>query len=248
VVLAAGAGTRLAPLTRLRPKALCPIGGVPLVDLAVARLGAAVDEVWVNVHHGRSQLEAHLAGLRAASGTPVAVSLEAERPLGTAGALGHLRDALYGRSVVVVNADGWTTEGVSALVEGWDRTRVRVLVPGGGDFGPRSAVAGAALPWAVVEQLADEVSGLYERCWAPAAAAGRLEVVPSTAPFVDCGTPTRYLQANMLASGGETVVGAGARVLGRAERCVLWEGVTVGANEHLTAAIRASDTCTVHVR
>lgn len=36
VVPAAGAGTRLRPLTSLRPKALCPVGGVPLVDLALA--------------------------------------------------------------------------------------------------------------------------------------------------------------------------------------------------------------------
>ncbi len=38
VVLAAGAGTRLRPLTALRPKALCPVGTVPLLDLALARL------------------------------------------------------------------------------------------------------------------------------------------------------------------------------------------------------------------
>lgn len=38
IVLAAGAGTRLHPLTALRPKALCPVGSVPLVDLALARI------------------------------------------------------------------------------------------------------------------------------------------------------------------------------------------------------------------
>ncbi|MGN6693052.1 MAG: sugar phosphate nucleotidyltransferase, partial [Aquihabitans sp.] len=38
VVLAAGAGTRLRPLTIERPKALCPVADVPLVDLALDRL------------------------------------------------------------------------------------------------------------------------------------------------------------------------------------------------------------------
>ena len=38
VVLAAGEGQRLRPLTELVPKALCPIGNVPLLDLALRRL------------------------------------------------------------------------------------------------------------------------------------------------------------------------------------------------------------------
>jgi hypothetical protein len=42
VALAAGLGTRLRPLTYLRPKALCPVGGVPLVDLALDRLSACL--------------------------------------------------------------------------------------------------------------------------------------------------------------------------------------------------------------
>ena len=37
-VLAAGAGTRLRPLTTVCPKALCPVGGTPLVDLAIERV------------------------------------------------------------------------------------------------------------------------------------------------------------------------------------------------------------------
>ena len=43
VVLAAGAGTRLRPLTRLRPKALCPVGDRPLVDHALDRVGARAE-------------------------------------------------------------------------------------------------------------------------------------------------------------------------------------------------------------
>ena len=83
VVLAAGAGTRLRPLTRLRPKALCPVANVPLVDLALERVRPAVEAVAVNVHHGRAALEAHLAD------AAVHVSVEEGEALGTGGALGH---------------------------------------------------------------------------------------------------------------------------------------------------------------
>src|SRR3546814_13342689 len=82
VVLAAGAGTRLRPLTLLRPKVLCPVGNVPLIDLALARLGS-VGSVAVNVHHGRAMLDAHL--------DPGVHRSYEESLLGTAGALGQLR-------------------------------------------------------------------------------------------------------------------------------------------------------------
>ena len=79
VVLAAGRGTRLRPLTRLRPKALCPVGNVPLVDLALERVRPAVAAVAVNLHHGRRALDAHLPA-------DVHRSVEEHGPLGTAGA------------------------------------------------------------------------------------------------------------------------------------------------------------------
>ena len=63
VVLAAGEGRRLAPLTWLRPKALCPVNGVPLVDHALARVAASgllPASTAVNLHHGVAQLDAHL--------------------------------------------------------------------------------------------------------------------------------------------------------------------------------------------
>src|SRR5687767_16032024 len=90
VVLAAGRGTRLRPLTGLRPKALCPVGNVPLVDLALERVRPAVTAVAVNLHHGRDALDAHLAG-------DVHRSVEEDEPLGTAGALGQLRGWIDGR-------------------------------------------------------------------------------------------------------------------------------------------------------
>src|SRR3546814_14874044 len=53
VVLADGAGTRLRQLTLLRPKVLCPVGNVPMIDLALARLGSD-GPVAGKVHQGRA--------------------------------------------------------------------------------------------------------------------------------------------------------------------------------------------------
>ncbi len=102
VVLAAGAGTRLRPLTELRPKALCPVGNRPLVDWALDRVAPHVSRTAVNVHHHREQLLAHL------SGREVHVSVEEPVALGTAGALGRLRDWVAGAAVLLTNADSWS--------------------------------------------------------------------------------------------------------------------------------------------
>ena len=240
-MLAAGLGERLRPLTRLRPKALCPVANVPLVDLDVDRVAPHVVEVAVNVHHHRAALESHLAGR-------VHCSVEAEEPLGTAGALGRLRGWLDGRAAVVVNADAWCPWGVGPLVDGWDGERVRVLVVGDDRLVADSRVAGALLPWSEVAALEAEPSGLWERSWRPALAAGRLEVVRQDGPFVDCGTPADYLRANLEASGGTSVVEDGATVEGELVRSVVWSGARVRPGERLVDAIRYDLERTVLVR
>jgi len=49
---------------------------------------------------------------------------------------------------------------------------------------------------------------------------GVLDVVRHDGPFVDCGTPAQYLEANLASSGGASVVGDGAVVAGSIDRCV----------------------------
>src|SRR6266508_963170 len=115
VMLAAGPGERLRPLTWLRPKVLCPVAGRPLVDLNLARVAEVTGSVAVNVHHHRGQLEAHLS----ARHPEVHVSIEVERALGTAGAIGRLRDWLDRRPVVVVNGDAWSDVSLTPLLAGW---------------------------------------------------------------------------------------------------------------------------------
>ena len=241
VVLAAGRGTRLRPLTHLRPKALCPVDNVPLVDLALERVRPAVEEVAVNLHHGRQLLDRYLAA-------DVHRSVEASQPLGTAGALGHLRSWIDGRGTLVVNADAWCPGSLAPFAEGWDGDRIRVLVPGGDELRPDSAIAGALMPWKAVAALDAEPSGLYEVSWRWAAEEGRLEVVRHDGPFVDCGTPGQYLDANLQASGGRSVVEPGAIVEGRLDRCVVWGDAHVYPRERLTRCIRARGRVTVLAR
>jgi NDP-sugar pyrophosphorylase family protein len=254
VVLAAGLGTRLRPLTDLRPKALCPVGGVPLVDLALDRVAAALverggptsdDESWlaVNVHHHADQVIGHLDGR-------AHLSVEQPVPLGTAGALGRLRSWLDGRDVLLTNADAYLPHGLHELVEEWDGERCRLLAhrlppASHGDFrdgaGPVRYVGACLLPWRLVEQLTDQPSGLYEVLWRREDDAGRLELSTTDAPAIDCGTPADYLAANLHASGGRSVVGEGAVVEGTVERCVVWDGGYVGPEEHLVEVVRAGD-------
>jgi MurNAc alpha-1-phosphate uridylyltransferase len=238
VVLAAGLGTRLRPLTDLRPKALCPVNDVPLVDLAIERVAPWVERVAVNVHAGRVQLEAHLAGRE------VHVSVE-DRLLGTAGALGKLRPWIDGRPVLVTNGDAWHRFDLGSLVEGSDGERPRLLVvrdESRGDFGPWRYVGSALLPWTDVASLEPVPSGLYERCWK-----GRdVDLCPVEGPFFDCGTPADYLAANLVANDGRSVIGRGARVEGEVVRSVVWPGAAVGPGERLVDAIRA-DGLTVQV-
>ena len=65
MVLAAGNGIRMRPLTDRTPKPLITVGGKPLLDNVLDRLAAAgVETAVVNVHHLADQIERHVAGRR----------------------------------------------------------------------------------------------------------------------------------------------------------------------------------------
>ena len=245
VVLAAGAGNRLRPLTDELPKALCPVGNVALVDHALERLAAqGISSFAVNVHASAELMTRHLGGR-------AQLSYEQPEALGTAGALGALRAWIDGRATLVANADAYLSRLPPALADGWDGGTIRLAVVEDAarpDFENRWRYCGLALmPWQDVEALEPVPTGLYEVSWRRAQAAGRLELVPVETEFVDCGTPADYLAANLLASGGLTVVGEGAVVEGVAERCVLWPGAHVGEDEVLRDAVRTGSGLTVQV-
>jgi hypothetical protein len=250
VALAAGAGTRLRPLTELRPKALCPVGGRALVDLALDRLaaqvGAGLERLAVNAHHHADQVVAHCRDR-------ARLQIEDGEALGTAGAVGRLRPWLDGRDALVTNADSYLPGGLAGFTDGWDGDRCRLLcadVPAGGraDFVAEDGtglryVGACLLPWRRIRDLSPTPSGLYEVLWRADVAAGALDLVriPAAGTAIDCGRPVDYLAANLHASGGANVIGAGATVLGRLERSVVWDGAWVGPDEVLREQIRAGD-------
>ena len=240
-MLAAGAGTRLAPLTRLLPKALCPVGNRPLVDYALERVQRHTADVAVNVHAHPHRMRSHLDGR-------AHLSLEEPEALGTAGALGNLRTWIDERPVLVTNADAWLRDDLSRLLGGWDGERVRLLVvddPERGDFGRYRYAGACLLPWSVTAQLDATPSGLYEVCWRQEYQAGRLDFYLTDQTFIDCGTPRNYLAANMDWSGGRNVIGADAIVEGDLTRCVVWPGGVVAAGETLKEVIRVGTDLTV---
>jgi N-acetyl-alpha-D-muramate 1-phosphate uridylyltransferase len=233
----------MLPLTRLRPKALCPVANVALVDLAIDRARAATPSVAVNVHAGRDQMVSHLDGR-------VHLSMEEREALGTAGGVGNLRHWVQGRDALILNADAWHHADLAAFAADWDRERIRIVVAGdaSGGLTPGVQVCASFMPWADVGRLQPEPSGLYEVSWRAAASEGRVEVVGYGGPFVDCGTPASYLAANLAASGGASVIGPGAVVEGELERSVVWPDGVVRRGERLVRAIRAGPRLTLYAR
>ena len=110
MVMAAGLGKRMRPLTATRPKPLIRVAGKPLIDHVLDRLRAAgVGRVIVNVHYLADALEAHLA--RHAGGLEVIVSDERAQLLETGGGLVKARDLLGHDPVLVVNSDNLWVDG-----------------------------------------------------------------------------------------------------------------------------------------
>lgn len=242
IVLAAGAGARLRPLTESRPKALCPVANTPLVDRALAAVTrAGVSDVAVNAHYRAEQLASHLDGR---------VHLSVERPvaLGTAGAVGALRTWLKGRHVLICNADAYLDGDLHPLIAGWTGEHPRLLVvrdPARADFGAWRFAGASLLPWSYARELPARPAGLYEAVWRAADARGELEFVEHTGTFIDCGTPQDYLAANLHASGGASVIGEGAVVDGEVIRSVVWPAAVVRRDERLVESVRTDTGLTV---
>ena len=104
LVFAAGLGTRLRPLTDTMPKALVPVGGVPMLERVLCKLrDAGIDSFVVNVHHFAEQIEDFLASRD--FGVPVALSRETGEPLETGGGIRHAAPLLGAGRFLVHNVD-----------------------------------------------------------------------------------------------------------------------------------------------
>ena len=128
MVLAAGLGTRMRPLTDDRPKALVEVAGRALIDHVLDRLAqAGVERAVVNVHWFADRLEAHLAGR--GRGPQIAVSDERAELLETGGGLKKARALLGDAPVFVANIDSvWTDRGdapwADPLIRLWDPAKM----------------------------------------------------------------------------------------------------------------------------
>ena len=130
MVMAAGLGTRMRPLTERRPKALVEVAGKPLIDFVIDPLVAAgVETIVVNVHAHADQLEAYLAQR---TGARFLISDERAGLLETGGGIKHAQALLGEDPIFVCNSDYvWKKPGapvLQALVEAWDPARMDALV------------------------------------------------------------------------------------------------------------------------
>jgi MurNAc alpha-1-phosphate uridylyltransferase len=115
MVLAAGLGTRMRPLTDTLPKPLVPVGGKPLINHVLDRLAAAgVETAVVNVHHFAHQIEQHLRPRRAPK---IVISDERDAVLGTGGGVARALPLIGGAPFLLVNSDTLWIDGVKPNLE-----------------------------------------------------------------------------------------------------------------------------------
>jgi NDP-sugar pyrophosphorylase family protein len=189
----------LRPLTDATPKPLLSIGARTLLDAALDRVAQVLPlgpaDVTVNAHWLADQIVA-------AVGDRAHLSVEEPEALGTAGAVGQLRDWLAGRDVLITNADAWYDGAVdvAGFVAGWDGLRPRLLGVADADrpdFDGRWRFAGMSLlPGAIAATLEPVPSGLYEVVWTKTAG----ELVRAEATFIDCGTAEDLAEARAWAA------------------------------------------------
>lgn len=159
IVLAAGEGRRLRPLTERVPKALVAFHGRPLLDHAVAHLArAGVTRVAVNAHHLADAVAAYVEGPLRAAFPSIALTVSREDALlGTGGAIKQLDGWLHDAPFWVANADVVYAEPLTSLAahhraaradatllvtrDPGQRTLRRLLVDGEG------ALVGLHEPW-----------------------------------------------------------------------------------------------------
>ena len=104
MILAAGLGTRLRPITANRPKALIPVANKPIIERTIDYLkGYGVEKIVVNAHHHHQQIVDYL-GDGEAFGLTIDVRVEPEI-LGTGGGIKNTNDFWDDKPFIVINSD-----------------------------------------------------------------------------------------------------------------------------------------------
>ncbi len=131
MVMAAGLGKRMRPLTATRPKPLVEVAGTTLLDHVLNHLRkAGVARVVVNVHYLADALEAHLQAR--AGGLDVIISDERDVLLETGGGLIKARDNIPDDPFLCVNTDNYWVDGpinaIELMAAQWDDTKMDALL------------------------------------------------------------------------------------------------------------------------
>jgi len=130
MIMGAGLGMRMRPLTNDRPKPLVTVGGITLIDHSIDRLVAAgVTRVVVNLHYKAEMLCAHLAKRR---DVEILYSDESDKLLDTGGGVVKAMPFFGDQSFFVLNSDSiWIETGtpvLSAMLAAWDQSRMEGLL------------------------------------------------------------------------------------------------------------------------
>jgi N-acetyl-alpha-D-muramate 1-phosphate uridylyltransferase len=130
MVMAAGLGKRMRPLTATRPKPMVEVAGKPLIDHTLDHLAAAgVRRAVINVHYLADLIEAHV---RHRSDLEVVISDERDALLETGGGLVRAKPLLGDAPVLVVNSDNLWLDGpvdaLKLLASRWDPAAMDVLL------------------------------------------------------------------------------------------------------------------------
>lgn len=216
MIMAAGMGKRMRPLTATQPKPMVRVAGKPLIDYALDRLSeAGVGQAVVNVHYLADSLEAHLAERKSPA---ITISDERAMLLETGGGMvkakPHLADPFF-----CLNADNIWLDGprnaFHDLSRAWDADRMDALllvVPhsrasnfrGSGDFNMDAEgrlarrKAGRVAPFIYTgiqlvshRLLRDAPDGKFStnNLWNRAMEEGRLFGVSFTGEWFEVGTP-----------------------------------------------------------
>lgn len=227
MVMAAGLGKRMRPLTATRPKPLIQVAGKTLLDHTLDHLRTAgVKRAVVNVHYLADTLEGHL---RAVDGIDITISDERAQLLETGGGLMKAKPLLGDAPIFVVNSDNYWLDGpidaLSLLAARWNAAEMDVLlllVPlarahchrGQGDFHIAAdgritsrRRSGRLAPFVFIGVqilnpaiLVDAPEGPFSTMlfWERAIAAGRAYGVVHQGLWVDVGTPAAVARAEAL--------------------------------------------------
>ena len=108
IILAAGRGQRMMPLTRDIPKAMLRIGNVTLIEDKIIKLTeAGIKKIVINTGYLGSYIQEHV-GDGSKYGINIVISEEGSMPIGTANGIRKIVKEFNGKPFLVVNADIWT--------------------------------------------------------------------------------------------------------------------------------------------